>query len=253
MINMKLDKSFIEKELCDFPYTITVRDCVTSTNSILKEEAKCGKEEYSVLIASTQTEGRGRMGRSFFSPDNSGLYMSVLLRPNGVINPVHITTDAAVAVATAIERVSGKTTGIKWVNDIYIDGRKVCGILAESSLGENSFVIMGIGINVSPPESGFPDDIKMRAGSIFEEKEEYLREKIAVEILKELYFVKSDADTLNEYRSRSIIIGKEIDIIKNDTAERGVALEIDNDYSLVVKKEDGSIEKLSSGDVSIRV
>ena len=250
---MKLDKSFIERELHGFPYSIEVRDCVTSTNNILKEEARCGKNEYSVLLAASQTAGRGRMGRSFFSPDNSGLYMSVLLRPSGEVTPVRITTDAAVAVAKAIEKISGKTAGIKWVNDIYLDGRKVSGILAESSLGENGFVILGIGVNVFCPDGGFPEDIKMRAGSLFDEYTPTIREKVAVEILKELYEKRDDKTLLEEYRSRSIITGKEIDIIKNDTFERAVALSINEDYSLKVKKEDGSIEDIFSGDVSIRI
>lgn len=249
---MKLDKSFIEKELCGFPYSITVRDCVTSTNSILKEEAKQGKSEFSVLIAASQTEGRGRMGRSFFSPDNSGLYMSVLLRPDSEINPLRITTDAAVASARAIEKLSEKTAGIKWVNDIYLDGRKVCGILAESSVGENGFVVLGIGVNVFSPESGFPDDIKMRAGSVCAGNSPFIREKVAVEILRELYNKLDEKTLLDEYCSRSIITGKEIDIIKNGTVERAVAITINDDYSLKVKKEDGSIEDVFSGDVSIK-
>lgn len=250
---MNLDKSFIEKELRGFPYNIDVRDCVTSTNSILKDEAKKGKTEYSVLIATSQTDGRGRMGRSFFSPDSSGLYMSVLLTPCGEVSPVRITTDAAVAVAKAIEKISGKTAGIKWVNDIYLDGRKVCGILAESSLGENGFVILGIGVNVSSPDGGFPDDIKMRAGSLFDENTPLIREKLAAEILKELYSKTDEKILLDEYRNRSIITGKEIDIIKNGTVERAVALEINDDYSLKVKKEDGSTENVFSGDVSIKM
>ena len=250
---MKLDKSFIEKELCSFPYSIMVEDCVSSTNAILKEEAKNGKEEYSVLIASSQTEGRGRMGRSFFSPDNSGLYMSVILRPDNGINPLRITTDAAVACAKAIENISGKTAGIKWVNDVYLDGRKVCGILAESSIGENGFVILGIGVNVFSPENGFPDDIKMRAGSLFDEKIPLVREKLAVEILKELFNKYDKKTILEEYRIRSIITGKEIDIIKNNATERAVALEIADDYSLKVRKKDGSTENIFSGDVSIKM
>jgi len=105
---------------------------------------------------------------------------------------------------------------------------------------------------VFTPENGFPDDIKMRAGSVFDKKEEFLREKTAIEILKELCAERKETETLEEYRKRSIIIGKEIDIIKNGFTEKAVALSIDDDYSLVVKKEDGSIENISSGDVSIK-
>ena len=120
------------------------------------------------------------------------------------------------------------------------------------SVGENGFVVLGIGVNVVTPESGFPDDIKMRAGSVFEKNEDFLREKTVVEILKELYCERTDEETLCEYRSRSIVTGKEIDIIKNDTIERAIAIAVNDDYSLKVKKEDGLMEDLFSGDVSIK-
>ena len=128
-----IDKQYITEKLNNYPYSIEVRDVVSSTNAIMKESAKQGEEEFKVLIASSQTDGRGRMGRSFYSPDGTGIYMSVLLRPKKEINSIRTTTNAAVAVAKALENVSGKNTGIKWVNDIYLDGRKVCGILTESS------------------------------------------------------------------------------------------------------------------------
>lgn len=253
MVIIMISKQYISEKLNNYPYKIEVRDTVTSTNSIMKEAAKNGAEAYSVLIASSQTEGRGRMGRAFYSPAGSGLYMSVLFRPENGINPLRITTNAAVAVATALEKLSGKQTGIKWVNDIYINDRKVSGILAESSVGENGFVVLGIGVNVFNPEKGFPDDIKMRAGSVFDKNEEFLREKTAVEILKELCAERKEKEILEDYRNRSIIVGKKIEIIKNDFIEKAVALLIDDDYSLVVKKEDGSIENISCGDVSIRI
>ncbi len=247
-----INKEYIDDQLNNYPYCIEVRDTVTSTNSIMKDAARNGKEKYNVLIASSQTEGRGRLGRNFYSPGGSGLYMSILLRPENGINPLRITTDAAVAVAIALEKLSGNKTGIKWVNDIYINDRKVCGILAESSVGDGGYVVLGIGVNVTLPENGFPEDIKLKAGSVFEKNRELLREKLATEILKELCVVRSKEDVLAEYRSRSIITGKEIDIIKNGTVKRAVALSIDDDYSLLVRTEDGKTEKLNSGDVSIR-
>ncbi len=248
-----IDKLYIRKELKNYPYEIEVRDCVTSTNSILKDAAKAGKKAFSVLIASSQTEGRGRVGRSFYSPDESGLYMSLLLRPEDGINPLRITTDAAVAVAIALEKLSGKETGIKWVNDIYINERKVCGILTEASFSGGGYVILGIGINVLEPAEGFPEDIKMRAGSVFSKNNKYLREKVAVQILKEINCKRSDEEVLEEYRNRSVVTGQKIDVIKNGTVERAVAMAINNDFSLLIKKEDGSIENLNSGDISIRI
>ncbi len=253
VVNMnKLNKLYIEKALLDYPYTIDVRESLTSTNLILKEEAKNGKEGYSVLIASQQTNGRGRMGRSFFSPYGSGLYMSVLLRPKNSQSALNITTDAAVAVAIALERITGEKTQIKWVNDIYLRGCKVCGILAEAAVADG-YVVLGIGVNVTNPDGGFPKEIQMRAGSLFENNKENLREKIAVEILKELYRKRTYDEAFSEYEKRSMITGKEIDIIKNGTLERAVAVKINKDYSLSVKKEDGTEENIFSGDVSIRI
>ena len=251
-----MDKDYIEKELFDTGYKIEVRDCVTSTNLLLKEKAKNGEEEFSVLIASKQTAGRGRKGRSFFSPDNTGLYMSIILRPQENVNFITITTDAAVACARAIEKISGERTQIKWVNDIYIKGKKVCGILAESSLDENKYIIVGIGVNVLEPKEGFPDTIKDTAASMFKESMPYIREETAVCILKEFMnvYIKGEKENiLKEYRSRSIITGKDIYILKNGECEKGYAISIEDDYSLLVRKENGEIQKISSGDVSVRI
>ena len=108
---------------------------VDSTNILLRRKAKEGVPEGCVVIAGEQTKGKGRLGRSFYSPSDTGVYLSLLLRPENILpeQAVHITTIAAVAACEAIERVSGRKAGIKWVNDIYMDGKKVSGILTEAS------------------------------------------------------------------------------------------------------------------------
>lgn len=248
---------FIQKELCSTPYKITVENTVTSTNTIMKESAKNGAEEFSVLIASHQSSGRGRLGKTFHSPDNTGLYMSILLRPGENSNPLFITTDAAVCCARVFERMSGKNAYIKWVNDIYIDNKKVCGILTEGTAGKNGYAVLGIGVNITPPPDGFPEDIKDRAGCVFNQSAPFLREKVASEILKEFLTIyksnNSAGEILREYRQRSMVIGKEIEIIKDNKTENAVALSVEDDYSLLVKTQSGEIQALSSGEISIKI
>ena len=251
-----MNKEYIKKALRHNIPKIDIYDSLESTNTLMKEEAKKGAKEFSVIIASMQSNGRGRMGRSFFSPCGSGLYMSILLRPKKDINPLYITPFAAVAVSNAFERISGKSAQIKWVNDIYVDNRKVCGILTEASLGENGYSVLGIGVNVFMPDGGFPDDIKMRAGALFEKEEEYIREKVATLIINEfidIYKAFDKEKMLSEYTKRSLVLGKEIDIIENGKTETATAISVDDEFSLIVKKEDGMLYTLNSGDVSIKI
>ncbi len=242
---------YIKEKLKNTPYKVHVKHSVTSTNSIMKKRALKKNCTYQVLVAAKQTAGRGRMGREFYSPSQSGVYMSVALEINDGENPLLITTDAAVCAARILEKISGKKAYIKWVNDIYIENRKVCGILTE---GVGKFAVLGIGINVLAPKNGFPEEIKNRAGALLEKKKPHIREEVAIEFLREfakMYKIEEREKILEEYRNRSMIIGKEITIL--DTEEKAQALEISEDYSLIVKKENGEKVKLSSGDVSIRI
>jgi BirA family biotin operon repressor/biotin-[acetyl-CoA-carboxylase] ligase len=146
---------------------------VTSTNSILKEYAEKGEQEGKVIVAEKQSSGRGRMNRSFYSPEGTGIYLSILLKPNLTFQEsLLITTTAAVAVAEAIEKVSGCEAKIKWVNDIYCKGKKVCGILTEASLdmesGALKYAVLGIGINVLKPAGDFPEELKDIAAAVFD-------------------------------------------------------------------------------------
>ena len=147
MFTSGISARYIKKALKGYDYKIETKARVTSTNTLMKEAAQNGAAEFSVLAASAQSAGGGRMGRSFHSPSGSGIYMSILLRPHENINPLLITTAAAVCCARVFERMTGVSAYIKWVNDIYINNRKVCGILTESSLGENGYAVLGIGIN----------------------------------------------------------------------------------------------------------
>lgn len=233
---------------------------VDSTNNVCMKKAASGEEEGYVAIAGAQTMGRGRRGRGFFSPADTGIYMSIILKP--VAYPgtqvLRLTTMAAVAVCEAIEKLSGKVAGIKWVNDVYVDRKKVCGILSEASYGledgKLDCVIVGIGINAYRPKGGFPHELAGRAGNIFDQHSAGKRNQLAAEVLNRLmsyYNSDSTDDHFEAYRQRSIVLGKDIEISKNDVERRAHAVDLDEDCGLVVRFEDGSEEVLKSGEVSI--
>ncbi len=253
-------KSFLSESLRDvikpefYPTT-------ESTNTISKNRASQGENEGFFVVASEQTAGRGRLGRSFYSPDDTGLYMSLLLKPD--IKPedaVLITTAAAVSVCEALEITGVRNPQIKWVNDVFVNGKKVCGILTEASFnsrkGSLDYVVLGVGINVYEPEGGFPEDIKDIAGAVFVEKNENLRNRIAAEFLN--YFMRyykkfEDKSHCSEYARRCFVIGENINVIKNGEATPAKALGIDENCGLLVEYKDGEKAVLNSGEISIRV
>ena len=240
---------------------IEVKETVTSTNALLKEKAALGAKEGTVLIALKQTAGRGRFKRSFFSPIDSGIYMSILLRPSiPAENAVLITTAAAVAVAEAAENLSGRKTGIKWVNDVLIEGKKICGILTEASLniesGTLDYAVIGIGLNVYEPKDGFPDEIRDIAGAIFKEQSDGLRSKLTAAVLESFfkhYKDISERKYLKAYRERCIVLGKQINVITSSGTSSALALDIDENCHLRVKYPNGKETLLSSGEVSIKI
>lgn len=241
---------------------LTVLPAVNSTNTAVREKAAAGAAEGYTVIANSQTNGKGRIGRSFFSPSDTGIYMSLLLRPAGYSSQqaVKITTMAAVAACEAIETVSGQKAQIKWVNDIYINGKKVSGILTEASFGlENGFLdyaVLGIGINVYPPKGGFPKELDGIAGSVFHESHDDGKNHLAAEFLNRFmsyYTAQDKTEYTDKYRSRSLVIGKEIQVLFSGCQKKAVALDVDQDCRLIVKYEDGKTESLSSGEISVRL
>lgn len=240
---------------------IKVYKTVSSTNTVLKEMAAGGAAEGTVVVAAQQTAGRGRMNRRFHSPGGTGLYLSVLLRPRmKAQEALFITTAAAVAVARTVEEVSGKSTGIKWVNDVFIDDKKICGILTEASFdmesGELEYAICGIGVNICLPEGGFPDEIKGIAGAVFDQAPSGdIKNRIAAGIIErfmEYYANLPEHTFFEEYIRRSVIVGKEITVLGRGEPKTARALSIDRQCNLVVRYQDGSEETLASGEVSIR-
>lgn len=242
-------------------FNVSVVEKTDSTNLMLKNMALNGAEEGTVVVAGEQTAGIGRMGRSFFSPGNTGIYMSILLEPE--IKPeksVFITTAAAVAVCKALEKNGVENAGIKWVNDIYINGKKVCGILTQGNINPQSkeldFAILGIGINAYKPQNGFPDEIKNIAGAIFDKEKENLRNKLIADILAEFNTVYKDFDNtsyVDEYIKRSIVIGKKVDVINAFQTKAATVLGISKDCKLHIKYEDGAQSFLDSGEISVKL
>ena len=232
-----------------------------STNTLVKKMGAEDAPEGSIVIADHQTGGRGRMGRQFFSPEGTGIYMSILLRPVDLkpADALRITTMAAVAGCEAAEQVSGKKAVIKWVNDIFIDGKKTMGILTESVFGGNEgirYAVLGIGINVYAPDGGFPAEIENIAGAIMDKKLKDGRNRIAAAFINSFfgyYGKRNETEYVQKYRERSMVIGKNIRVIASDGEKNAKALDVDEECRLLVEYEDGSIEKLSFGEISIRL
>lgn len=241
---------------------ITIKDTVTSTNTLLRSAAENGAPDKTVLIANEQTEGRGRRGKSFYSPADSGIYMSILLRPDfGADKSFFITTGAAVSVVRAVKKVCGIDAGIKWVNDIMLDGKKICGILTEAvtdfESGSLQYAVMGLGINISRPKDGFPSEISDIASSLYSDEaaDNELKCSLAAEILNnffDIYEHTSVERLIDEYKKYSVVLGKRIKVISAGTEYFATAVDIDNDARLVVKDNEGNMHTLSSAEVSVR-
>lgn len=242
---------------------ISVFSSVTSTNTILKEMAEQGAKEGTVIIAEEQTAGRGRTGKQFYSPKGTGIYISILLRPDiPAEESLFLTTSAAVATARAIEDVSDKRALIKWVNDIYLEDKKTCGILTEGAFnvetGKLDYAIVGIGINVCIPDGGFPDNIKDIATAIFDKQTDSINKRsILIANLLD-YFIEYYKDFksksyVKEYIERSMIIGKTITVIEGSKTSVAKAIDIDKNCRLKVQFEDGTTKWLSSGEVSTKI
>lgn len=254
-----------------------VRQKVTSTNDLLKEMAATGAPEGTVYVAARQTAGKGRAGRSFYSPEDTGVYLSILLRPEGftVQRASRFTTMAAVAACRAIdELIESQEAGaqkeqaqIKWVNDVYVRGRKAVGILTEAGInlesGELEYAVLGIGFNVYAPKEGFPEEIRDRAGAILRERTGDAKNQLAAAFIRYfMYYYKEelkrkDGGQLPEYvrvyQERCFVVGREIDVIAGGKSRRARALSVDDECRLAVEYENGSRETLASGEVSIRV
>ena len=240
------------KEAAGF-YTLHTADEVDSTNARVKDWAAGGAPEGAVLIAERQSAGRGRRGRSFYSPEGTGLYMSILLRPAFAAEHTPlITTAAAVAVCRAI-RETGADARIKWVNDVLIGERKVCGILCEGVPG--AYAVLGIGVNLCDPAGGFPPELAAAAGSVFGAAcTQNERCGLAARILEAFYSIYRalpDAAFMDEYRARNLVPGKRVRVLSEPPYEAR-AVSILDDGALLVQTDGGETRRIGSGEVSVR-
>lgn len=245
--------SAIIKEKLKYDFEVSVLKEIDSTSTYLLSVADENTRNGTAVFSEMQTNGRGRRGKSFFSPDKTGLYFSFLLRPEKDFTPAEITLTAAVSVTLALEKLLGVTPKIKWVNDIFLDGKKVCGILAERHQREKEvFYILGVGVNVYRPENDFPHEIKETAGYILPSERENFKSYLASEIINEFFYLhKSDFSViLKEYSSRLLGVGKEIKVLCN-CPYSAVLRGINKNGELIVTKENGEEALLSSGEISI--
>ncbi|RGX55946.1 biotin--[acetyl-CoA-carboxylase] ligase [Anaerotruncus sp. AF02-27] len=240
---------------------IICRKLVSSTNQAAKELALSGAPDGALLLAEEQSEGRGRRGRGFVSPPGAGIYLSALLRPQLLAaDAVLITAAAAVAVCEAVQALCGIDLGIKWVNDLYLGDRKVCGILTEAATdfesGSVEYMVVGIGINFTTRPEDFPEELRTVAGSLFPKGEAPVsRSQLAAEIvnrLEELLPGLPQRRFLAAYRARSILLGERVEVLRGEKREIARAVAIDDDARLVIQKEDNTTEALRSGEISIR-
>lgn len=240
-------------------FDIQVFPVIDSTNTKAMELAKQNAPEGTVVIAGAQTAGRGRRGRSFFSPSDTGVYISLVLRPKTEMSKaVFITTAAAVAVCRAIEAMGSYYPQIKWVNDVFLNGKKVSGILTEAAMnledGTMDYAVVGIGVNAYAPKEGFPQDIENVAGAVFERPTHDVRNKLAALILQSFidFYHSSYTSHTQEYRKRCFVIGRQVKILQGETSRSVKVLDVDENCHLVVENQDGTQQALQGGEISLR-
>ena len=254
-------KPFLSEKSQPYANKIQVYKSLESTNKAAKEMAVAGAEHGTVIISDCQTMGRGRYSRNFFSPSGGGLYMSIVLRPEVLHfkNPTSVTAFAAVSVCEAIESISKKTPKIKWVNDIFIDGKKVCGILTEAvtdfESGGLDWIVVGIGINVYIRTEDFPGELQALATSIYsDERIPGVRNKLSAEIINRILGFEtspSETEIFEKYKKRLMMLGKEITVNQNQMEYKATAIDVDSVGHLIVKNRNGETITLSTGEIRI--
>lgn len=256
ILNEVLIQQKLKKQL-----NVSVLPTVDSTNEEAKRLMNNGKNEDSLVIADQQTKGKGRLGRTFYSPKQTGLYMSLGINEmREDADPTLITTAAAVAVCRAIEKLTNLQPQIKWVNDLYLNEKKVCGILTEGIINMETqtiqSIVLGIGINVMIEPEELPSELQNVAGALFEETPSVTRNDLAAAILNEFYELYQNMHTkefLEDYRKRCFVIGRRVSFIRNKVSYEGLAVAVDDQGALVIQVNDGTTTHLSYGEISIRL
>lgn len=250
MGNNTLSKEEIES-LLPFDLDVIVYDEIDSTNTEAKRLITNSNLKKACLIANRQTNGRGRVGHAFFSPKETGIYMSYVFTPDSLEKAYKSTAKACVCVKRAIDELYGLNCGIKWVNDIYLDSKKMCGILTEAVTTEvnKGSVVVGIGINFLEHE--LSDDLKPIVGFL-PEKENVTRNILIAKIISNLETELKDLEDdtyIEEYRAASILINKDISYVEGEEKKFGHVIDIDNEAGLVIKDNSGNTKTLRNGEV----
>lgn len=258
-ISEALSADGIRARLANKDVPVTVLEVTASTNRAAKQ-AGIGENapNGTVIAARCQTEGSGRRGRSFYSPAESGIYFTVVLRPKkSVQDSLLLTTAAAVAAVRGVEEICHVALSVKWMNDLYLNGKKVGGILTEAvtdfETGAIEFVVVGIGLNLYEPENGFPKELLGKAGAILPQEAPADRNALIAAIVNSLLEEAQKEEISPLYRERNIVPGHAVRVTTSHREYDAEAVEILPDGRLVVRDERGREEKLSFGDISLKV
>ncbi len=236
-------------------------DTIDSTNTYAKALASAGAPEGTVIIADSQTGGRGRLGRSFHSPAGMGIYLSAILRPNCAPGALmHLTCAVAEAMCDAIDGTVHRRPGIKWTNDLVLDKKKLAGILTELSIEAESglvqYAVVGIGVNCCQRPEDFPAQIRDTATSLQAQTGSMIdRNRLCaamIESIQSMRLLPQKAQIMAQYRKDCVTIGQSVSVIRGDSVRHADALEVDDDGALIVRYDSGEIAAVSSGEVSVR-
>ena len=246
---------------CPWRDTLYWYPVTDSTNSQAKQLARQGAPHGTVLIAGHQTGGRGRMGRSFQSPEGMGVYLSVILRPDCAPSSLmHLTCAAGVAMLRAVEKVSGVRPQVKWINDLVVGRKKLGGILTEMSVdkGMVEYAIIGIGINcLQKPEDFHPEIAGLATSLSLAAGHTIGPEKLAATMVEALWEMSQvlfteKSQLMAEYKANCITLGQDVQVIRGDEIRPGKAIDLDEDGGLLVAYPDATAQIVSSGEVSVR-
>ena len=242
---------------------LTYLSTVSSTNDLLKAMAEEGAAEGTVLVANEQTRGKGRLGRSFTSAAGKGIYLSAMLRPELAPEALlPLTGFVAEAMVRAVSRAAGAQAQIKWVNDLILNGKKLCGILTESAFsagGRLRYVVVGIGLNVNYETQDFPEELRPIAGSLRTELgRAFPLAPIAAAMIEELdalytaLLFNQTAPYLAAYREHCLTLNRDVQLLQNGTATPAHALDVDGSLGLLVRYPDGHESLVRFGEASVR-
>lgn len=249
---------FCAEAVGEYEAPICLYDTLESSNRTAKTLALEGAPHGTMVLTGQQTAGRGRLGRRFESPAGKGVYLSLVLRPGLPMTEAQaVTVSAAVAVSRAVKKLCGLDLGIKWVNDLYYNGKKVCGILTEAGAdlesGQLEWLVVGIGLNLTSRPEDWPEELRPVAGSLYPGGPAPVsRAALAGEIARQLLALCPEFDCLDEYRARCFVPGHWVTVCTGGESYAAKAVAIDDAGRLIVERESGRTEALCHGEVSIR-